>query len=229
MVSPLDLPTSHKQLRSMVAERLRMAILEGRYQPGEWLRQERLAQELGVSQMPVREALKELAAEGLVEHVPYRGVRVVEFSTEDVTDLYAQRSYLEGIAAYSAAQRITPAELAELHSLQARMQQYMSPADLPTYRELNRRFHQVVFSASRREYLIRTLNQLWSTFPTMLWANFFTTALKTLPERDASDLLEHERIIAALECHDAGLAQELVRKHIEAAGMDLVRALQAGQ
>lgn len=72
-----------RQLRSFVAEQLRAAILEGRYKPGEWLRQERLAQELNVSQMPVREALKELAAEGLVEHVPYRGARVVAFSIEE--------------------------------------------------------------------------------------------------------------------------------------------------
>ena len=67
-------PRSHRQLRHWVADRLRSDILEGRLKPGEWLRQERLAQEHGVSQMPVREALKQLAAEGLVEHVPYRGV-----------------------------------------------------------------------------------------------------------------------------------------------------------
>ena len=70
---------SHKQLRNVVAEQMRAAILNGHYKPGEWLRQERLAQDFGVSQMPVREALKELAAEGLIEHVPYRGARVIVF------------------------------------------------------------------------------------------------------------------------------------------------------
>jgi DNA-binding GntR family transcriptional regulator len=70
---------SHKQLHDLAAEQLRSAILNGVYKPGEWLRQERLAQDLGVSQMPVREALKLLTAEGLIEHVPYRGVRVVSF------------------------------------------------------------------------------------------------------------------------------------------------------
>ena len=81
-----ELP-SHRQLRKLVADQLRAAILDGRFKPGEWLRQERVAQELGVSQMPVREALKELAAEGLIEHVPYRGVRVVTLSVEDIEDL----------------------------------------------------------------------------------------------------------------------------------------------
>ncbi|HAE59780.1 MAG TPA: GntR family transcriptional regulator, partial [Anaerolineae bacterium] len=91
--------TNHRQLRNVVADRLRSAILEGFYKPGEWLRQEKLAQELGVSQMPVREALKELATEGLIEHVPYRGVRVIAFSPDDVGDLYAHRAFLEGRAA----------------------------------------------------------------------------------------------------------------------------------
>lgn len=67
--------SAHKQLSQRVAERLRTAILEGQLRPGQWLRQERIAGENGVSQMAVREALKQLAAEGLVEHVSYRGVR----------------------------------------------------------------------------------------------------------------------------------------------------------
>ena len=87
---------SPKQLRNFVANRIRVDILEGRLQPGEWLRQERLAQMYGVSQMPVREAFKELTADGLVEHVPYHGVRVVSFSMEDIEDLYATRTVLEG-------------------------------------------------------------------------------------------------------------------------------------
>src|SRR5512142_89871 len=107
----IDTNLSHSQLQYLVAERLRVAILEGQFKPGEWLRQERLAQELGVSQMPIREALKALAAEGLVEHVPYRGVRVVEFVEEDIEDLYAHRCFLESRAARSAAKNITRAEL----------------------------------------------------------------------------------------------------------------------
>ena len=88
-----ELP-SHRQLRKLVADQIRAAIVDGRFKPGEWLRQERVAQELGVSQMPVREALKELAAEGLIEHVPYRGVRVVALSVEDIEDLYEHRAFL---------------------------------------------------------------------------------------------------------------------------------------
>ena len=102
---------SHRQLRNLVADKLREAILNGLIKPGEWLRQERLAMEYNVSQMPIREALKELSAEGLVEHVPYRGVRVIEFTADDIQDLYACRSYIEGMAARAAADNITDDEL----------------------------------------------------------------------------------------------------------------------
>jgi DNA-binding GntR family transcriptional regulator len=216
---------SHLQLRRQVADRIRAAILEGKIQPGVWLRQEQLAQEYGVSQMPVREALKELAAEGLVEHLPYRGVRVVAFSAEDVADLYAHRSFLEGRAARAAAGCITPAELAELKQLQAQMKEKLAPGYLAEYRQLNRRFHQLIFTASRHAYLARTLSQLWAAFPNMLWSNFAATAEEPLPQRDASDPGEHEAIIAALEKGDGAEAERLMQEHILSAGRELVATL----
>ncbi len=219
-----EIPT-HKQLRNVVADQLRSAILEGRYQPGEWLRQEKLAQELGVSQMPVREALKELAAEGLIEHVPYRGVRVIEFSREDVSDLYEHRAFLEGRAAFSAAQNINTDEMSELERIFDEMQANSAPERVTTYRELNRRFHQIIFTASRREYLIRTLNQMWAAFPTMLIANFAATASQPLPERDAPDIREHIAILSALRNHDAAAAETAMRDHILTTGHQLVQAL----
>lgn len=214
----------HKQLRHWVAERLRSAILEGELKPGEWLRQERLAQDLGVSQMPVREAFKELAAEGLIEHVPYRGVRVVEFSADDVQDVYTHRAFLEGLAARAAAQNITDAELVDLKGLQAKMKKRLGPKHLAEYRELNRQFHQLICRASRRAYLIRTINQMWAAFPTMLWGNFAQTADAPLPER-ATDQEEHDAIVAALEKHAAAEAERLVRYHIETAGRQLAATL----
>lgn len=219
-----DLPT-HRQLRNFVADQLRTAILEGRYKPGEWLRQERLAQELNVSQMPVREALKELAAEGLIEHVPYRGVRVIEFSAEDIEDLYTHRAFLEGRAAACAAQMIGPAEIEELKRLQTEMEQNLAPDNVTRYRELNRRFHQLIYSASRREYLIRTLGQMWAAFPTMLIGNFAATADNPLPERDNSDMFEHHAIITALEQGDSLQAEAVMKEHILTTGRQLVKML----
>lgn len=214
-----------KQLRRWVAERLRAAILDGTYLPGEWLRQQRLAEDLGVSQMPVREALKELAAEGLVEHLPYRGVRVVSFSPEDLLDLYAHRAYLEGRAAAVAAEHITAEELAVLENLQAEMEQNFAPQNVKTYRELNRRFHELIFTASRREYLIRTLSQMWAAFPSMLFSNFATTAANPLTQRDDTDIREHRAIIAALRDHNPQASQQTMQSHINSTANQLLAAL----
>ncbi|MBC8160558.1 MAG: GntR family transcriptional regulator [Roseiflexaceae bacterium] len=216
---------SHRQLRHLVAERLRAAILSGGLKAGEWLRQERLAQEYGVSQMPVREALKELAAEGLVEHVPYRGVRVVAFAPHDVEDLYAHRAFLEGRAAAAAAATITAGELAELKRLYAAMLDRMAPEQIAEYRALNRQFHQLIVHASRRTYLVRSLAQIWVAFPSMLWSNISSTAAAPLPDRDARDPAEHAAIVEALERRDAAAAEHAARVHIEGAGGTLARAL----
>lgn len=208
-----------------MAESLRHDILEGRLKPGEWLRQERLAQEHGVSQMPVREALRLLASEGLVEHVPYRGARVVHFTLDDVEDLYECRAFIEGLAARSAAAHISDVQLAELERLHARMAQLVAPDGLAEYRELNRRFHELIFAASRRSYLVRTLAQLWAAFPSMLWSNFAQTVRTTPPGRDESDVEEHAAIVAALRERDEAAAEQAVRRHIQASAGYLLAAL----
>ena len=221
-----DVP-SHKQLRNVVAEQMRAAILNGHYKPGEWLRQERLAQDFGVSQMPVREALKELAAEGLIEHVPYRGARVIVFSINDVLDLYCHRAFLESRAASIAAEVITPEEITVLEGLQVEMEANSAPEVVAKYRELNRRFHQQVYTSSRREYLIRTLAQMWAAFPTMLIANFAATAVQPLPERDAVDVAEHKAIIAALKSRDSSAAEQSMKSHILVTAENLIGLLKA--
>lgn len=217
--------STHKQLAHHVADRLRAEILEGRVKPGEWLRQQQIALEQGVSQMPVREALKQLAAEGLVEHVPYRGARVVQFTVEDVEDLYACRLFIEGMAARYAAQSITEEELREVTDLHHRMVRCAMPEQLAEYRELNRRFHQVIFGASRRSYLTRTLAQLWAAFPTMLWSNIPLVARSSAPGRDAPDAAEHEAIVRALTARDPDAAELAVARHIAAAGEALLAAI----
>jgi DNA-binding GntR family transcriptional regulator len=182
---------------------------------------------MGVSQMPVREALKELAAEGLVEHVPYRGVRVVEFYPNDVTDLYTHRAFLEGRAARVASTHITPEECDELETLINQMGKRLGPRHITEYRDLNRRFHQIIFTSSRRAYLTRTLNQMWLSFPTMLFANFARTANSPLPGRDTSDVEEHTAILKALRAHDGETAERLMRDHIEGSAQALLVLLKS--
>ena len=175
--------------------------------------------------MPVREALKKLALEGLVEYIPYKGARVLAISLEDVEDLYAQRIFLETRAAYIAAAQITPQELAELTELHQEMAARYAADQLAIYRQLNRHFHELVYNASRRQYLIRALNQLWAAYPTMLWGNFAQTAANPLPTRDAADQREHETVLAALAAHDAPAAEEAMRHHLSSVAEDLLATL----
>jgi DNA-binding GntR family transcriptional regulator len=209
----------------MVAEQIRASIFNGDYRPGSWLRQQHLADDLGVSQIPVREALKELTVEGLVEHIPYKGARVLAIKAEDIEDIYAQRIFLEGRAAKIAASRITPEELDQLRQLHQEMLENLSPEQIITYRRLNRRFHELIYTASRRQYLIRVLNQLWATYPTMLWGNFAQTAVSPLPARDATDQEEHAAIIQALANRDGDDAEQQMHAHISAVAAALLATL----
>ncbi len=216
---------SHQQLHQVVSERLRAAILAGQFKPGQWIRQKKIAEELGVSQMPVREALKELAAEGLIEHIPYRGVRVVEFTSEDVTDIYAHRASLESRAAGFTAQIITPEQLDNLQQIQAQLKINNEPAKIAEYRRLNREFHQKIYRLSSRDYLIRILDQMWATFPTMLIGNFSQTSQMPIIARKVTDIDEHVLILAALENHDAVATEVAVKNHITSVCQDLLRTL----
>ncbi|MEP0775206.1 MAG: GntR family transcriptional regulator [Acidobacteriota bacterium] len=214
-----------KQRAEWIAERLRHDIQEGRLRPGDWIRQEHVAQRLGVSQIPVREALKQLVAEGLLEHEPFRGARVITFSVEDVEDLYAARAAVEGRAARFAALRITEAELRALTTLHERMMRCQTPRDLRQYRELNRMFHLGVIEASRRPYLVRCLRQLWIAFPTMGWSSIPQVATTSTPARDGADDAEHAGILEALAARDGERAEAVTRVHIESAAAALVAAM----
>ena len=199
------------QLRHLIAERLRAAILANAFKPGDWLRQEQLAQQFGVSQTPVREALQDLVGEGVVERVPYRGIRVIEFTLTDLRDLYACRAFMEGIAARYAAQHITPKEIAALKRLVDEMATAFARKKWNEYRELNRQFHQGIYATSRHPFLTRTLNQLWTAYPTMMLSNFPGPIRK----RRTLNTREHLAIINALETRDATRAERLIRAHIE--------------
>jgi DNA-binding GntR family transcriptional regulator len=225
MITPTNSLAS-TQLRRVIAERLRAAILTNELRPGEWLRQETLAQKFGVSQTPVREALQDLVGEGLAEHVPYRGIRVLEFQVDDLLDLYACRAFLESRAARHAARNITPEQLKELKRLLNEMERHRAQKNWAEYRRLNREFHQAIYTASRHQYLIRTLNQMWSAFPTMMLGNFAETAARPVPQRGPSNKQEHQAIIAALEVHDGEQAEQSMRRHIEESAQRIAGVLE---
>jgi DNA-binding GntR family transcriptional regulator len=142
-------------------------------------------------------------------------VRVVEFRIEDFLDIYAMRSVLESLAASTAAQIITEAQLQSLRTLQNRMSVLHDTHDLPEIRTLNQEFHLQIVDASDRKYLIRTLRAIWTWFPTMLWSQIVPDAEYPHIMRDQDDNREHGQILAALETHDSAAAEQAMRQHIE--------------
>ncbi len=212
----------HQQLHEIVAERLREAILTGELKPGEFIRQNHIAEEYGVSQIPVREALKDLVAESLLEHIPYRGVRVVKYSIDDLEDIFALRSFLEGRATASAAENISEETLSLLTALTEEMKSNFTTKNLVAYRELNKQFHEQIYLSSRRVYLIQNLDKLWSAFPTLIQGNFPQSGDRLYRDLDRRDYQDHLDIIKALQKGDPVAAEKAIKKHIDYAGQDLI-------
>lgn len=142
-----------------VAALLRDEILRGALPPGTRLRQEELAARVGGSRLPVREALRTLEAEGLVETEPNRGARVVLRSGREVDLLYQMREQLEPLALAESAPRLTAGDLADLHDLQARIERW---DDVGTFVQLDREFHLRTYARCEMELLTSTVLNLWN-------------------------------------------------------------------
>ena len=184
---------------------LRDAIHEGRLTQGARLREEEVARWLGVSRTPVREALGRLAARGLVQEAPGRGLVVVELTKRQVIELYAMRKILEGAAARFAAQHASPSEGEMLRRLATECRDAETPAKMA---QRNRAFHQAICEAGHNLYLSQALSDL-------------SDALALLPSttfqehgRGATAYAEHMRIAEAIIAHDADAAEAAGRDHI---------------
>jgi DNA-binding GntR family transcriptional regulator len=207
-----------------VLERLRALILTGEYGPDERLIEEQLAERLGVSRTPVRQALTMLEAEGLVEITPNRGATVCSFSIEDVWDIYDLRAVLEGHAARRAAGRIERRELERLRELAREMEGL--PGQFDDHEEeiralvaLNQEFHGTIVEASGNRRLERLINRTVE-IPLMFKAFYWYT----LHERTISNHY-HRQILEALENGDADRAEIIMREHVYEGRDFVIRAL----
>jgi DNA-binding GntR family transcriptional regulator len=207
-----------------VLERLRALILTGEYGPEERLIEEQLAERLGVSRTPVRQALTMLEAEGLVEITPNRGATVCSFSIEDVWDIYDLRAVLEGHAARRAAGRIERRELERLRELAREMEGL--PGQFDDHEEeiralvaLNQEFHGTIVEASRNRRLERLINRTVE-IPLMFKAFYWYTS----HERTISNHY-HRQILEALENGDADRAEIIMREHVYEGRDFVIRAL----
>lgn len=203
--------TDYISLSDKVYQYLRDAIAEGRYVTGDCLVEMKIAEELGVSRTPVREALKQLELEDLVDSQPNRGVIVKSFTTEDLRDVFTIRHLLEGQAAYWAAERITDAQLRQLREIVDLMEFYTQKNDVPNLVQLDSRFHEIVYAASNSRSLKHILTSLHHNISRARKSSL------TEPQRPAGSLAEHQHIYAAIERHDAEASKAYMEQHIDTA------------
>ena len=225
MPSALDAIQKHRPLADVVFHKLRDAIIDGTLKAGQWLRQEALAQELGVSQMPVREALKRLVAEGLAIRIPYRGVKVVEFSPEDVVDLFTLRMVLESMAARYAAPLITDETLTQLHKNLQQAATLTRQEQMAERRRLNAEFHLSICRASGRRFLIHQVEALWNSFPSVMLYEGMRRQETLALERLERESREHHALVVALEARDEARVEAVMRQHIQNLSEELAQVL----
>jgi len=192
-----------------VYESLRNAIWEGRFARGERIREEDIANSLGVSRTPVRQALQQLQQRGLLVTSPGRGLAVVQLSNKQIFDLYAMREILEGSAARFAAQHATDAEVQVLYRLQKQLS--VEGHDALALVTLNRRFHQHIYAATHNQYLLDTLDVLNDSMALLHNLTF------RMPTRHQQSDIEHLHIVQAIERRDPDGAESAARLHIEQA------------
>lgn len=199
-------PVARNVLSEQVKDRILQWILEGELAPGSRIIETRVAKELGVSQAPVREALRDLTTLGLVEMKPYRGASVRQPSKADLVEAMEVRGELEALAARSAAKRIDEPCLAELRRLIAEMRELAEAEDHHAHALKNTEFHETVLRASGNKTLLRT----WSMLEP--YARTYVTAM--VPGLDLMWLGDrHQDILEALEAGDPDRAAETMRHH----------------
>ena len=212
---------SYQPLREVVCETLRDAIRRGILKPGERLMEIQLAEELGVSRTPVREAIRKLELEGYVIMMPRRGTYVANLSIRDVNEVFEIRTSLESLSNGLAAERITDEELEQLQRLLVVIGKYIEENDMDKIVETDTKFHDLLYQASRNQRLIGIISILREQL-----TRFRTTSM-SFPGRLKETLEEHREIVEAIAQGDVKAARKAAEKHMEKSEQTLLSAMDA--
>jgi DNA-binding GntR family transcriptional regulator len=197
-----------KKAGAAAIELLREAIVDGRLAPGQRLKEEEIAQELGISRTPVREALLVLQSEGLVEAPPNRGARVREFAAGDLDELYQLRALVEGYAARRAAARISAEELRTLEESCERFDALRAEDDLIDLVKENLFFHSTILEAAGSEQLRRWAREVVEI--PLVYRSYFWYS----PEQKLVSEHYHKQIANALASGDGERAEMIMKEHV---------------
>ncbi len=206
-IKPIE--ESKRTIAAAVQDRIREAILARELASGSRIDQVQLAEDLHVSLVPVREALKKLEAEGFVEIIPRRGAFVTQTSIKDMEELYYARQLLEGQVAFHAAEQLTDQDLETLAELLPDMTAALEKQDILTFMERNRRFHFIIYEAGGNRYLTQMISSLWELAERYRYRYVFL--------RDQAPVIqaEHQAILEACRMRQKDQLRDAIVYHMQ--------------
>ena len=210
-------PLARRSLHDELVEGVRDMIIDGKLKPGEKIPERARTEHFGVSRTPLRECLKALAAEGLVELVPNRGAIVARITPEEIDELFPILGALEALAGELACTRLDDADLQKLRSMHERMVDHFHYGEEGPYRRINRQFHQTLFDIAGNASLSEMYRQLLGRIHLVR----FLVDKRETDWQKAVD--EHERIMDALERRDGERLAQILKQHLTETAADLSR------
>lgn len=200
-----------------VLENLRLAIQQNKLKPGQHLVEEEIAKQMGVSRVPVRQAIHILQRDGLVVIEPHRGASVINLSDQDIEEIYGLRIALEMYAIAQAVVRARPDEIDELQSIVDQMRKQASEDVPPDQNQLDLKFHETICRMGGNRKLLESWQKLSTQIRMVL-------ALKNLINNDSQTLPEgHQRVVNAIRQRDAVTAQQILVEHIKASAKRVLK------
>lgn len=208
-------------LRDVVFNTLRQAILKGELKPGERLMEIALAEKLGVSRTPIREAMRKLELEGLVVMIPRRGAQVANITEKDLNDVLEVRIALENVAIEKACTRMSEEDMGRLWLAAKEFERIMAEGNLVRLAEADVAFHEIIYRASDNKRLNQVLNNLRE--------QIYRYRVEYLKEEETRNVLvkEHEELTKAIRERDVKKAQEISFRHIENQRRAIIQSIEA--
>jgi DNA-binding GntR family transcriptional regulator len=206
-------------LRDVVFKTLRQAILKGELEPGERLMEIQLAERLGVSRTPIREAIRKLELEGLVLMIPRKGAEVAKISEQNLRDVLEVRRSLEELAIDLACQRMTEEELEDLRAKQALFAKAIEEGDAMQIAQTDEQYHDVIYNSTKNQKLVQMLNNLRE--------QMYRYRLEYIKDENKRQVLlvEHEYILKALSLRHVQEAKRAAREHIDNQEITVIKNL----
>jgi len=215
----MSAPLKHRTLSAMIADQLRQSILDGTHPAGAQLRQDALGEAYGVSRIPVREALFQLEAEGLVKIVPQKGAIVSELSLDEINDVFDLRIILEPRMLAESAPRFAADDFATLDSIQGRFEKAIAAGNISEWGQLNAEFHMAMYVHARQPRTQMIVTALLQTSDRYTRVQLSTTAAMGTAER------EHAELIALCRAGEIDEACRFLEQHITSVKADLLRVI----